>query len=323
MNEKSKTYPVEAGPEHVDLKQKVEDERSAYALSLSQIAREIGPGVSQSTLSDWLSGKYRGDVEAVEMKIARWLGTRRERERRSLQALGIDRHQELGVTDEIAAVLAYAQSLGDIVLVHGPSGAGKSWAARRYCETRSVAYLVTATGAVTTNAGLLNRVAECVGLSSRQSSAQAAERAIIERLSGRGAILIVDEAHHLSTRLVDELRCIRDIAQCGLGLVGSDEIWTSITSSRRTAQIIGRIGNRLALGPMPEADALAWAQTLLGRAPSRHEVEIITRSVRSAGGMHTLRRLFSRAWLSARADEREKITGSDIEIAASVGEVAA
>ncbi|MYD77340.1 MAG: hypothetical protein F4244_12240, partial [Gammaproteobacteria bacterium] len=99
-----------------------------YGVSIAKAAAEIGRGVSQATLSQWLRGTYRGDVEAVTGRIGRWLATRAEARERGLDASGLDRHVPLGVTDEVEAALGYAQATGDMVAIHGRAGVGKTWA---------------------------------------------------------------------------------------------------------------------------------------------------------------------------------------------------
>ena len=97
-------------------------EMEAYGLSIARAAREMGRGVSQTTLSKWLRGVYNrdgGDDEAVTRRVSTWLETRREARRIGHHGAGLDRHVDLGVTEEIEAALAHAQAHGDLVLVHG------------------------------------------------------------------------------------------------------------------------------------------------------------------------------------------------------------
>lgn len=290
-------------------------EMEAYGLSISAASKEMGRGVSSATLSRWLAKSYDGDIPAVTARVQRWIDTKREAARRDVSAAGLDRHVDLGVTEEVAAVLSHAQAAGDVVLVHGRSGAGKSWAVERYCRTHTQAHRVTATGAVVTLSGLLTRVADAVGAGSRHGSALAAETAAVDRLRDRRALLCVDEAHHLSPRLLDELRCVRDLSGAGLALVGGDELWTALASSRRCDQIVGRIGVRLPLGAPAEADVLDLAASVLGRTPEASEVRAITDCARRAGGMHALRRFLTRAWMLGRMHKRA-ITAADLAAAA-------
>lgn len=296
-----------------DLREAVRAEMRAFNLSRSQASREIGEGVSSATLTRWLNGDYPGDVPAVEARIARWLETRAERARRSLGGAGLDRHAETAASEEIAAALAYAQAAGDIVLVQGPSGRAKSWTAKRHCEARASAFYLSVTGATVTLAGLLNRLADVVGAGPRHGSALEAESAIVARLSDRGALIVIDEVHHLKATLIDELRCIRDIAGLGLGLVGDDSVRMTLA---RCPQVTGRIGMRVDLKAVADEDVAAIAAGPLGRRPQARELKILTAAARGPGGLHNLRRLLARAWMVARADGREIIELADLAVAA-------
>ena len=292
-------------------------EMDISGVSSTQAAREIG--VSSTRLSKWLRGLYEGDVPATTAKVARWLETRAEARRRDLTPAGLDRHVELGVTRDIAASLAHAQAAGDVVLVHGPSGRGKSWACRRYCAGRSSAWQLSATSAIGSVAGLLHRLGAAIDAGSGHPSALAAETAVIERLRDRGALIVMDEAHHLSVRLLDELRQIRDIAGCGLALIGGDDLWSRLARSPHCNQIVGRIGIRLPLGRTADADVGALGRAVLGRNPSATELRLLVTAAAGAGGFHALRRLMMRAFVMARADGREAIAATDLRAAAGDG----
>ena len=146
-----------------------------------------------------------------------------------------------------------------------------------------------------------------------------AESAIIERLQGRGAILVVDEAHHLRDKLLDELRIIRDRAGCGLALVADKTIKMAFA---RCAQVDGRIGIKLDLSAQAAVDIQDIAGGILGRRPSKAELKTLNAVGKGAGGLHALRRLLGRAWMIATVDGRERILAQDIEAAVYEGAAA-
>ena len=287
------------------------EEIEGAGISMSKAAREMGRGVSQGTLSQWLSGSYAGDVAAVTRRVQRWIGTRREGAERDMQDAGLDRFVRLGVTEEIELALAHAQAAADIACIHGRSGAGKTTALRHYCDSRSAAIFLAMSVAVRSPAGMLARVSAAVGAGTGHTSALAAETAIIERLEGRRALLVVDEAHHLPPALLDELRCIRDIAGVGLALAGDDSLWMMLAGSRRCDQIVGRIGVRVALGRAPDADVLELVTSILGGPPGTAGAEIAIEATAKPGGLHSLRRLLARAYVSAKFAGRDLITEDD------------
>ena len=286
-------------------------------LGLSRNAASKRIGVSAATLGLWLRDDYDGNVPAVEAKVRKWLDTEREAAKLSIRSAGLDVHRDLGVTGEVTALLAHAQAVGDVVLVHGQSGAGKSWAARHYCETHAVAWYLQMTCAVRSLSGLLELVSEAVGAGAWHPSALKAERAVIERLRDRGALLVVDEAHHLTARLLDELRCIRDVAGCGLALIGDNSLTATLT---RCPQIVGRIGGRLQKKKPAEADVAAMVSGVLGRRAARREIKAAMLAAAGPGGLHALRRLLARAWMAARHDGSEEIRAEDLDFAAGIAQ---
>ena len=211
--------PERTGDPVRDLRARVEAEMETFGLSRARAAAEMGAGVSSGTLSLWLAGTYAGDNAAVAERLERWLETRAERAAHAFGGARLDAHAATSAARQVAAAAAYAQAAGDIALVHGPSGRGKSWSARRHVETRASAYVVCATPAMTTLPRLLGRLAAVVAAGGRHGSSIDAEAAIVAALQGRGALVVIDEAHHLRAALLDELRCIRDQAGCGVLLM--------------------------------------------------------------------------------------------------------
>ena len=285
-------------------------EMKRQGMSQNAAARKIG--VSATQLSQWLNARYPGDVPALEENIGRWLHTQRQARRHSLEAAGLDLHRDLDVTDEIAALLAHAQAVGDVVLIHGVSGAGKTWSVRHYCRTHSTAFYVDMTPSVLSLNGLLGRVGEMVGAGGRHGSAVEAETAIVNTLRDRGALICCDEAHHLSARLLDQLRRLRDISGCGLALIGDSSVRMTLA---RCPQIVGRIGGHIERRSPSEPDVEMLVAGILGRAPAKRELKAAVAAARGPGGLHALRRMLARAWMSARTDGREKVEAGDIEAA--------
>ena len=167
--------------------------------------------------------------------------------------------------------------------------------------------------------GLLSLVGEAIGAGRHHRSALEAERTIIDRLRDRQALIVVDEAHHLRDKLLDELRIIRDRAGCGLALVADETIRMALA---RCQQVDGRIGLKIDLATQPMADVEDIAAGVLGRRPSKTELETLNTVGKGPGGLHAMRRLLGRAWMVAQAAGRDAIEASDIAAAADEGTAA-
>ena len=104
------------------------------------------------------------------------------------------------------------------------AGSGKSWALARYCEEHAGAWFATMSPSLTSPAAMLQRIATVLGESMVYWTAARVERAVIARLSIGTALIVIDEANHLSQPLLDVVRCVYDAAGCGLILIGAAEL---------------------------------------------------------------------------------------------------
>ena len=291
-------------------------ELEASATTVAQAAREIGRGAGQATLSTWMRGEYAGDVAAVTLRVRRWIETRRAAAEHDTAGAGIDRHVDLDVTLRIQDTLALAQARGEIVVVHGPSGTGKTSAIRNYCENKSAAFYALMSPGVRTITGMLSKVADAIGEGAEHKSGLSAEDTVVKRLADRHALLVSDECQHLQPKLLDELRYLRDASGCGLALVGDQDLKRVVYgAATRRGQIVGRIADRLELKPTLKADVRKLGESVLGRAPSGPEMEILLGAARGDGGMHAMRRLLVRAWDFARNSGRTQIDADDLLLA--------
>lgn len=198
---------LESPTEKCDLRTAFQIELEQSGLSAARAADQIGRHAS--SITRWLNGTYTGDNEAVAADVERWLDTRADAARRSLDGAGLDRHAETTASRQITSALAYAHAAGDIVAIIGRPGRGKTWASERYCAGRTNAFYLAVSSAVFSLPGLLSLVGEAIGAGRHHRSALEAERTIIDRLHDRQALIVVDEAHHLRDKLLDELRIIR------------------------------------------------------------------------------------------------------------------
>ena len=288
-------------------------EAAIERLGLTQTAAARRIGISGTALSQWLRDKYGGDVAAVEAKVQRWLVTEHDAETYSVSDAPVGRHVELDVSEEIGAALKVSQATGDIATIVGASGTGKTWALRQHCAGRSATHYVAMRHTVRSLSGLLGVIGRVVIGQRDWRSALEAEEAVIAALQGRQALLVIDEAQFLRPTLLDELRCIRDLAECGLALAGDELLNMKLC---RCPQLVGRTGMRVfRSGPSPD-DVSALVSDFLGRRAVADELEVVAAAAYGAGGFHALRRVLVRAWLLAQGHGRDKPTLLELEQAA-------
>lgn len=172
----------------------VETFRRAYKISVKELAKANGR--SSSVISEFLAGKYGGDNGQVAIDLEDWLVT--EEHRRSRPEL--TQFVWTNVALEIKGVANYARDKRKIAMICGPdsSGVGKTTALRAIQQELGPRKCAMATiDKVDANpTGLLKKLLRAVGKDDNGSNAQRKDR-LVEYLSGRQHLLIVDQAHNL------------------------------------------------------------------------------------------------------------------------------
>ena len=214
-------------------------------------------GVPDGTLNQWFSGLYKGRIDTTNGKILAWLYQVEEMDALAAGIPTSPGHIEMRISGEVAQTLLFAQQIPEMVVVTLGAGMGKTFACRQYCATRPHAFLVTMSPKTASVHGMLGEIAEKLGVS--QQNPARLHRAIGDRLqrNGRKTLLVIDEAQNLFDAAVDQLRSLLDINECGIALVGTDEIYNRFFRQEKQgpsyAQIKRRIGKRLRrLQPYPE-----------------------------------------------------------------------
>ena len=71
------------------------------------------------------------------------------------------------------------------------------------------------------------------------------QKECIKKLKGTNRVVIVDEAQHLTVRVINHLRCIADESGVGMAFIGNDEIYTKMHGSGQAAyaQLFSRIAD--------------------------------------------------------------------------------
>jgi DNA transposition AAA+ family ATPase len=210
------------------------------------LAKEIGVG--DSTFAAWLAGKYAGDNESVAIKVSTWLDARESMAKARL-SLPPDVPETITHTQDLfIAALEQAQMVPDIAVLIGGAGVGKSTACRRYKATRPNVWLITADPSLASPAAMLDCLSEEVG--APETVARRRSRAIIKRLTDTKGLIIIDEANHLATAAIEQLRAIQDAAGVGLAFAGTQRLWSRIDGGGRKAefaQLYSRVGIRVSV----------------------------------------------------------------------------
>ena len=228
-------------------------------VSAAQISRESS--VNSSTLSQFRAGKYPGRNPLIAERLRTWMEThQRRKEARKAIAEGPG-FVLTRTAEQVLDTLTYAHMAGDIVLIYGGAGTGKTEALREYARSNAGVCLSTMTPAHATVATSLREIGKCIGVQPRRDNAALFD-AICQGLADQRGLLIIDEAQHLGTKALDQIRSIHDRVGCGIALVGNEQVYGRMTGGTRAEyldRLYSRIGMRTRLGRVREADARAIA----------------------------------------------------------------
>lgn len=274
---------------------------SVNGLSQSVVAREVGIG--DSTVSQFLSGNYKGDVHAMAQKVSRWLSSKHEEALVASKAPPEPTFTRTETAESVLGVLRSAQALGDMGLVIGAPGVGKTAAVKQYVATSTRVALATASPAIKTATAILQRLLATRGelprVGSRISKLDLTLKA--REILGPGWLVIVDEGQHLDMDALEELRAIHDASGCGLVLVGNETVLSRIEGKERDAgyaQLFSRAGVRVKIKGSTANDindvvasmgltdkgVIDAAQSIGAKDNLRVAVKVLRRAIMTANG---------------------------------------
>jgi DNA transposition AAA+ family ATPase len=140
-------------------------------------------------------------------------------------------------------------------------------------------------------------------------------RLIKQRLIGTRALIIVDEAQHLSTEMLDQLRAFHDQAEIGIALVGNSAVIGRLEGGRRSseyAQLYSRVVMRLNRREPKRADVEALMDAW---SVEDAEVRKALRAVAKQGGaLRSCNKAFLLAQMVA-SNEGRTLSAEDVQLA--------
>lgn len=274
---------------------------TSNTVSQKSISKEIG--VSSASISAILSGKYKGAIPPLLVKLRDWL---KMYERRLHSGIVAEPDWlETQIAERIYNNLALAHMTQDISLIYGDPGLGKSKTIRAYADRTANVWVVTMTPTTNTVVKMLQAVAsECAGVTAFNVSGNVLERRLVERFTGTKGLLVIDEAQHLRADAVDCLRSLYDLSDIGLVLCGNADVYKKLgggSALAMFAQIRSRVGKRLMLSSAPATDAVTLARALgIDTAP---ELEYLKYVCRRPGALRSVFKCVQLASIYARGGD--------------------
>jgi len=273
----------------------------AEGLTQAEGAREAG--IAYSTFSAFLNGTYSGNNDKPAGDVQIWLSSRKEKQR---TARAVPKSPEFLMTPTAASIitsLRFAQTMPDITVVAGGAGIGKTSCAEHYTATNPNVWKVTMEPNTSSVNTMLSEICETLGILERSPAKLSA--AIRRKVQNTGGLLIIDEAQHLSSQALDQLRSIYDRAGVGIALLGNETVYSRLEGEGRKssfAQLFSRIGMRLTQSKSRTGDACALLKAW--GVENKDELRYLKAIAQKPGALRVLTKCLQLAsMLAAGADE--------------------
>jgi hypothetical protein len=212
---------------------------------MTKVAQEAG--VAYGTFSNWMGNTYLGRTSDIARKAQRWIDAQAAMAQKRAEMPIAPGYIATPTSLQFISLLEHAQYAPELVLLSSSPGLGKTTSIIRHQATNPNVFLLTCEPCFSTPRMVLDTLAQTLDLTEKYSS-QTVSRAIQRRLRGSGGLLVVDEAQHLTSPSIDQLRTLHDLAGIGVAIVGNETVNTRIEGFGRQAQfaqLFSRIGMRI------------------------------------------------------------------------------
>jgi DNA transposition AAA+ family ATPase len=194
-----------------------------HGLDQAQVAKALG--YDDSTISKFLAGTYKGDLQELANKIINFINsvTRRGEKRRPFVRTAIAKK----IGSLITQADAFSAEEGKIALIIGDSGHGKSVCLKQYSEANKNTIYVQLDQAMSSSR-IFAEIARVVGADPSGWLSRIAH-SLVQRLQNRHVTVIIDEASSLTVQQLDQLRQIIAVkSHCPLVLSGNSDLLKTV-----------------------------------------------------------------------------------------------
>jgi len=273
---------------------------------LSNVEMARRSGIPTGTLGPFLADKYPGRNDNIARKLLAFKA-KVEASKKVNDALPVDPgyfETETSIKFEKLLTLAHT---GRITAIGTGPGTGKTITIREYREARSEVFVATMSPSKRSLVQMITEVQLALGMIPRKMRAADASRKVVDRLTGRNALLVIDEANHLNYESIDELRAWHDATGVGLCLAGNEELVREIQQGKNK-DAFARLNSRIARiytqqTPDPD-DVIAFCEGWRIHDPAIREYLSTIGTHRDAGGLRECKQLVEIASYIADEDGR-------------------
>lgn len=273
-------------------------------LTRAEMAKKCG--IPQGTLGPWLDDKYPGRSDNVARKMLAFKQNV-ESANKVNDALPVDPgYFETDTSVKFEKLLTLAHT-GRITVIGTGPGTGKTITINEYQNARSEVFVATMAPSKRTLGQMITEVQLALKMIPRKLRAADSSREVMNKLTGRNALLVIDEANHLTYESIDELRSWHDATGVGLCLAGNEELVREIQQGKNRdayARLNSRIARIYVQNTPTEYDVAAFCDAWGISDPAIREYLTRIGMHRDSGGLRECKQLVEMASYIADEDGR-------------------
>ncbi|WP_173577822.1 AAA family ATPase [Acetobacter fallax] len=281
-------------------------------LSVRTVAEQAAVGYS--TLNAWMKDAYAGRVDSINVKVEAWLNAQRSRDKVRTSSAKTPGFLDIPTAGTLLSVLEYAQFTPDMGLITGGAGVGKTEAALEHQRRNPNVWILTADPDMKTPNAVLRELCDVIGVENVNSRRMMSS--IIRRVTDTQGLVVIDEAQHLKTDAIDQLRSVHDRARIGVVFMGNEPLRKRIEGMGREAShamIFSRIGMRKKRD-RPQVKDVAMLLDAWGI--SEKTIRDLCRFIAmQPGGLRQMNKTISYARMLATSAGRAEMSVSDVKAA--------
>ena len=217
--------------------QKILEYKEITAKTQTEIAKELD--ISNSQMSQFLNGAYKSP-HIIIPKIEQFFEMMAQKE----VAPQAPKYKETSTSSAVYKLIEYCHVYGKIGVAYGDAGVGKTMAVQEYAKRHpDGAIVITVSPCFASITGVNELLAEQLKI--REKIARKIYGEAVTKLKGSNKVLIIDEAQHLTVRVINHLRCMSDESGIGIAFIGNEEIYLKMKGSGQAsyAQLYSRIAD--------------------------------------------------------------------------------
>ncbi len=266
-------------------------------------------GIAGGTLGPWCQAKYQGDNQRVANDVYRYRQLLTSQAQIEVDAPTIPGFVKTPTAQKVLSLLGWAHRGKIVAAAMGP-GTGKTMTIQHYRDSVTHCFVATMAPSTAGVNNMLMEVMAALGEPDAKGTPQSLSRRVKDKVRNMKALLVIDEAQHLSEKSVEELRSLHDATGLGLGLFGNHEVIGRLEGGSRKAayaQLYSRVSMRHEQLLPTEIDArvLADAWEIADDAQLKFLISVALRP----GGLRGMSMVLELATMIAAAEQRRVSVG--------------